>query len=508
MIERLLIKENLSFEEAQIELQKGLVVFTGVSGAGKSVLMDAILALFGIKDSLGTLVEALMDVEIDFDLYGLEQEEFVVLKALKKEKVRYFFNNQAMSRKQVKEICSHFIRYISQKEKNDFTNENLLALLDQVAVSSDKKYNRTLVDYKEVYKNYREIEGKLKAISEEEKKVEELKEFARFEIQKIDQIGPQPEEYEELMEIKKKLSQKEKVENKIVSAQQIFNFEHEVYEVLELLNEKSDFLDDALQELRTVLESASDAFAELDEVNIEEVLDRIEQLSSLKRRYGSIEEALEYRNQKAQELEHYENLSFEKENLQKALNEIRENFDSLLGEMSKNRKKALQVLNQKMNEALKLLNLSHFESLLEEKEPDVLGKDSIKLTLNGTELESVSSGEFNRLRLALLVLKSTYMEEQGVLILDEIDANLSGEESEGVAKVLKMLSASYQVFAISHQPHICIQCDQHFMVTKEDGVSKVREIKGEAREIEVARMISGSEITQEARNFAKKALLG
>ena len=120
---------------------------------------------------------------------------------------------------------------------------------------------------------------------------------------------------------------------------------------------------------------------------------------------------------------------------------------------------------------------------------------------------SVSTGEFNRLRLAILALKSEFMSKNGgILMLDEIDANLSGEESMSVAKVLKQLSKHFQIFVISHQPQLTSMGDQHFLVHKDGDESLVSELKFKERVDEIARIISGNNITNEAKKFAKELL--
>ena len=116
----------------------------------------------------------------------------------------------------------------------------------------------------------------------------------------------------------------------------------------------------------------------------------------------------------------------------------------------------------------------------------------------------MSGGEFNRVRLALMA--STIKEEQGegVLILDEIDANVSGDESIAIAQMISKLSVVYQIFAISHQPHLAAQADQHIVVTKDAKTSQVIELSDEGRVHEISRIIAGENPTQEAIEFAKK----
>lgn len=508
MIERLYLKDHLSFAEAELEFQKGLVVFTGPSGVGKSVLMDAILSLFGIREVQGHLIEALVDAPVDYDAYGIEPDDVAVFKVLKKEKTRYFLNSQSLPKKQLKEIGNAFFRHINQKETGDFENRNLLALLDGICAESDPGHSDLLSDFVRAYAEFDTCEKQYTAICEEEKKVGELKEFAAYEIRKIDSVDPKTGEYDELMRIKKQLSKKEKIEERLTRAREIFECENAVIEVMDMLEVDSAFFTDAMQNLRIELENAAEHFSELEETDIGSLLERIESLSDLKRKYGSIEEALEYRDKKQMELVHYENLSFEKTDLEKQRESLCAKLDSLSVKLTEARQASAEMLGIRLNETLESVFLKNARAIIEHKPLDVSGADLVAIILDGTPLEQVSSGEFNRLRLALLAVKAQYLSEKGVLVLDEIDSNLSGEESEGVAKVLKQLSAKYQVFAISHQPHICILSDQHFLVGKEGKTSTVREIGKEEQVREIARMISGSEITAEAMEFAKKALHG
>ncbi|MDD2641219.1 MAG: DNA recombination protein RecN, partial [Arcobacteraceae bacterium] len=125
----------------------------------------------------------------------------------------------------------------------------------------------------------------------------------------------------------------------------------------------------------------------------------------------------------------------------------------------------------------------------------------------GLKLQTISSGEFNRLRLALLTAMSEVdIVNNGILFLDEIDANLSGKESSAIAKVLTELSKSYQIFAISHQAQLTASATGHFLVDKHNGKSHVRKLNEDERMNEIARMISGENITQEAKDFAQNLL--
>ncbi|MEO1954882.1 MAG: ATPase, partial [Campylobacterales bacterium] len=351
------------------------------------------------------------------------------------------------------------------------------------------------------------VKKELLKIEDEQKKIVELKEFAMFEIKKIEDINPKEAEDEELLKIKKELSKKEKVLENIASANNIFELEHNVFSTLDSLDIDSSFFSDAMNELRAIMESAEDKFSALDEVDIEDILNRIESLSELKRRYGSVTEALKYKEQKILELQKYENIDITKDDLIAKEQNLSKKVKTLADKLSKLRKSELKVFIKDLNKYLKELYLRDAQVEITETEYTQTGKDEILIKLNNTQLQKVSTGEFNRLRLAILALKSNFMSKNaGVLMLDEIDANLSGEESMSVAKVLKKLSKYFQIFVISHQPQLTSMGDQHFLVYKDGNISKTKELNFDEKVDEIARIISGESISNEAKSFAIELL--
>lgn len=502
MIERFYLRDFLSFKEAELEFKKGLVVFTGPSGSGKSILMSSILASLGLDEAKAGLSEATINFPMSLEDIGIEEDDTTVFKQIKKEKVRHFINNQTISKKVLIKLSSSFVRHLSLRDYSDFKNENLLDLIDLFCVEADKKHAQRLKQFKEDFTRLSKIKKELVQIKEEEKKVLELREFAQFEISKIEAISPLENEDEELMQIKKELSKKEKIEEAISRAEELFNYENSVSVSLDLLDINSSFFDDAMNALRAHFEASKERLTELGECDIEEILTRIEQISELKHRYGSVEEALNYKLQKQKELAHYESLDEQKELLSGEINLLEEAVITQAEKISGFRQRALKKILLSFNEFLKQLYLRPANISLLNDELSVNGIDKVEVALNGTALEKVSSGEFNRLRLALLAVKSLQVNEGGILMLDEIDANLSGEESMSVAKVLSHLAKDYQIFVISHQPQLTSQADQHFFISR-DKFSEVKVLENEERVSEIARMISGDKITQEAISFAR-----
>lgn len=508
MISRIYLKDCLSFKEVDLEFKEGLNVFTGPSGAGKSILMQAILSLFSLSDVKSSLGEVtLIDSKIKDESYDIDIDDEIIIKTIKKEKVRFFLNNQTISKKNLNSFSSTLIKHLNLKDTSDFQSNKLIKFLDSLALKRDKKFNSLKEEFDSKYEDLIKSRKALKKILEDESKLEDLKEFAKFEIDKIEAINPQVDEYEELNLIKRKLAKKDKIEEAIKNANGVLNFNSQVSTALELMEVNSSFFDEAINELNNIFENFNDSLYELEDINIEEVLDRIEKLSSLQKRFGSIAEAIEYKEAKKRELDSYENISFEKHQLEKKVSKYSEEVIILAQKISEYRVESASILEKKINYYLKFLYLSNAKIIINNKELDSNGIDFINFELNGVNLDTISSGEFNRLRLALLTSMSEFdIVDNGVLFLDEIDANLSGKESDAISKVLTKLSKSYQIFAISHQPQLTSTSEQHFLVDKHSGVSSVKLLNNSERISEIARMISGEKITEQAVNFAKDLL--
>ena len=507
MIERFYLKDYLSFKEVELNTTGGLIVFSGPSGSGKSILMKSILSSFGVEACDASLCESSVNWHLEMDDFGIENEEINIFKQIKKEKARYFINNQSLSKKAITNLSFNYLRHLSLKDYSDFEDANLLSILDARVENDSKEIVSLKKSYKDSFLKHAEVKAELNAIEEEEKKIVELKEFATFEIKKIQDIDPKPAEDKELLEIKKDLSKKEKLQESISKASAIFESENFVSSTLNLLDNNSSFFDDAMNELRAIFDSAEARFNELDDIDIEEVLNRIEEISWLKKRYGSIEEALEYKEQKALELQRYENIEINKEELVKKEMSLKKEIVNLADSISKLREAQIGKFEKDLNRYLKELYLRDAELSLSRCTLNLNGQDKMEIKLNNTELQKVSTGEFNRLRLAILALKSEFMHKNGgVLMLDEIDANLSGEESMSVAKVLRQLSKHFQIFVISHQPQLTSMGEQHFLIYKEGDESKVKELSLDERVDEIARIISGESVSIEAKNFAKELL--
>ncbi len=507
MIERFYLKDYLSFKESELNFSHGLIVFTGPSGSGKSILMSSILSSLGASSCEAALCESSVTWDIDADSIGIDNDEINVFKHIKKENSRYFINNQSLSKKAINIVATQYLRHLSLKDFSDFENENLLSIIDDRVARKSKKIYTLKENYKENFLELQKIKQELLSIEKEERKIVELKEFAAFEIKKIEDVNPAVGEDEELQKIKKELSKKEKVLEHIEAASGVFEYENYISSALDSLESDSSFIDDALNELRALLDGAQERFSALDDVDIEEILNRVEELSALKRRYGSIKEALAYKEQKKIELQKYENIEITRGDLEVRFKRLNSEVKTLASDITTLRAKELPNFEKDLNRYLNDLYLRNATVSMKEIDLAAFGKDELSININATQLSKISTGEFNRLRLAILALKSEFMSQNGgILMLDEIDANLSGEESMSVAKVLRKLSKHFQIFVISHQPQLTSMGDQHFLVYKNGNESMTKELNADEKIDEIARIISGDIVSNEARKFAKELL--
>jgi len=503
LIERFYLEDYLSFGKVELSFKNGLIIFSGPSGAGKSILFNSIVSLFGVKDAKAKFSEIIVSNQNIKNEDYLIDEEFII-KQTSVSKTRYFLNNQTISKNDLYDFSKGFFKHLHLKDTSDFESENILEYFDFLGGLKFEDYTICHSEFKNCFNELKEIKTKLQKLTQDEENLENLKEFARFEIEKIAKVNPKIGEYEELKGLKDVLSKKEKIEKILNEAKPFLNNTNKISQALEILEVNSSFFDDAINEINNQFEKFYDKIEANEDLNIEETLDRIEQLSNILKKYGSIEEALEYKQIKTKELESYENITFEKAILEKNYKKLTAELEILGEKLSGFRVQFCEILKQDMDIFLADLYLQNLDVVINKTNLTQNGYDEVSFLLNKTELKKLSSGEFNRLRLALLTARSMYeCETNGILFLDEIDANLSGKESESIAKVLKKLSKNYQIFAISHQPQLSSTANQHFLVEKKDEISSVNELCYDDRVVEISRMISGEHITDEARVFAK-----
>ncbi len=276
MIERLYLRDLVTFDEVELEFENGLVVLTGPSGAGKSVLMSAILSSFGhTTQGAAALCEVNLVKPLGLlsDAYELDND--LTLKTLKKEKLRYFINGQNISKKALGEMFMPYVKYLSVRDKGGFESKALLEMIDVQLLGKDKTFKMLLKEYTKRYQNYKVKALQLSKIKEDEAKLAELIEYATYEVEKIASINPKIGEEEELLKVKQQLSRIDKIKDALANATAIFALEGSVEEVYRLLDKDGSVFTDAMNQLRADFEETENLADELEDVDVEEVLDRL-----------------------------------------------------------------------------------------------------------------------------------------------------------------------------------------------------------------------------------------
>jgi DNA repair protein RecN (Recombination protein N) len=507
MISRVYLKDLISFHQAELELKNGLVVFSGPSGAGKSILMNAVLASFGYGVAKSKLCEISIDRPPRLKSEAYEFEDEIVIKSIKRDKIRYYLDGQNISKKSLNTLFKPFVQFLSIRDNSGFKSYELIDIIDSAIASKDRVFKKMLREYKKRYSNYKLKLKELKRVKSDELRLAELIEFATFEIDKIESINPKIGEDEELLKIKYQLSKIDKISDALVSANTIFECEEYVNEIYRLLDkDNSNFLE-MLTQLRDDFNDIETLTEDLAEVNIEEVLDRLEKISYLKNRYGGIKEAIEYAELKRRELKGYKNIEQDKSFLESFLEMELNELSIIAKRISQARRGEVLILEKKLKKYLIELKLPTVKFIFDTISLGELGYDRVEIDLNGSRASTLSGGEFNRVRLALMVVALSNVKDGGVLILDEIDANVSGDESIAIANMISKLSSVYQIFAISHQAHLASKANQHILVAKKNGVtSQAILLDKKGRIDEIARIIGGEKPNQEAINFAIRLL--
>jgi len=507
LIQSLLVKELFSFDRVALEFKPGLIVFSGPSGAGKSLLMNSILSSFGIGSMEAKLSEIVVDkpVTLYSNIYDLEEE--IIIKGIRKDRIRYYLNEQNISKKALYRLFSPMIYYLSVRDNRGFENEMLLTMLDSTIKKQDKSYNKLYEEYQKRYREYQKKATELEVIQEQERQLSELIEFTTFEINKIRDIAPKIGEDEELLLLKKQLSKIDKTTELLAKAEEIFLFESSVSEVLQLARKEDGYFSDTMNQLREDFEQIQSLNEELEDIDVEVLLDRLEKITALKKRYGSIEEALSYQQRKEEELVGYEMIEQDKSILESFLKLEFSELTVLAERITQARIKQAKLFEKNLKGYLSRLKLPPVTFSFNTIPLCEWGADSIDLKMEASSTGTLSGGEHNRLRLALMVVSlESNTEEHGIIVLDEIDANVSGDESIAIAELIATLSEYYQIFAISHQPHLASKAVQHILIDKTNGKSKVTVLDHISRIKEIARIIGGEIPNDEAIAFAKRLL--
>ena len=550
MLERLSIENYALIQQLELELSPSLNIITGETGAGKSILLGALGLIMGnradtavLKDSgRNCVIEGLFDMggyglETFFDENELDYERHTVIRRIVTPagKSRAYVNDLPVQLATLRELAAHLIDIHSQNQGVLVADgEFRIRVLDSLAD------NRGLrAEYGRAYRALREREQELARLREEVGRNRRDEEYMRFQWQQIAALGLHEGELQELEAEQRELSNAEGILAALSEAGGLM--ENDETGVLAALKTAEA----ALQRIGGVLEGTSDlaarihsAYVELKDVSgevaslagriednparLEAVDNRIGAVSDLMRRYGaaSSDELLALGNDLATRLEAITDSDAEIAELEAETGALRVTAEGLAAAVTASRTEASALFDEAVGRVLARLGMPSARFVTEITPSGALspsGADSVRFLFNangGEGLQSLeriaSGGETSRVMLALksVVARSTKLP---TILFDEIDTGVSGKIADAMGRIIAELGDSMQVVNITHLPQVASKGETHFLVYKEaspsGNVTRIRLLDREARVGEIAKMLSGSEVTEAAVAQAR-ALLG
>lgn len=563
MLTSLEIKDYALIEHLNVEFGEGLNIITGETGAGKSIIVDAMGLLLGgrastevvRKGASKSFVEGIFNVEKNKKVHSLLKEneldptqELIIRREISlKGANRCFVNDSPVPLTFINIIGDLLIDIHGQHEHQSLLRtETHIDFLDQYV-----NQESLLADYRKSFKELQNKISELNSLKTKEQTLNEKKDLYSFQIKEIDSVNPTEDEDEKINEELKILENSEKLLELTTSIYDLlYNSENSVQDVLGEVNRKLSELsriDKTLSEIeeenKNVLSQIKDISDSIRSYNskievqpgqVEELRSRLGAINLLKKKYGgSIQAVIEHRKKIGEELLLAKNFSENINEIEEQIKKLRDVCKTKAFDISSKRKAKIPSIEKNVNHTLNELGIAHssFKVMLTnttaEDENYILdGNKKIKITENGCDeieffistnigedvkplIKVASGGEISRVMLALKsVLAKT--EALPVLIFDEIDTGISGRIAQKVGESLGELSKSHQIIAITHLPQIAGNANHHYAVNKklvgERVVSSIIKLDKEKRVEEIAKLMSGEKVTEASIKGAKEMI--
>lgn len=551
MLRELKIENLAIIDELDLEFGNGLIVLTGETGAGKSIILSGINLLIGEKASVDMirsgedhlLAQGVFEINDEqaeelSARFGIETEdnEVIVRRYLDTNgKGKAFVNNIRVSLSSLKDVMGTLVDIVGQHSHQMLLNKNNhIRLLDKF-LGEEGKALRENIGRK--YNEHRDIVLQIDNIEKTRQEAIEKREFYEFQLAEIDRANPQPEEDIRLEEEYKKLFNAGKIKDKILDSNlQLrdgeFNALHFIYnsrknieslcrygdefqEILEKLEKVYYELEDCVDILDTI-----DQDIDIDETRLQKVVDRLDAINKMKSKYGAtIEEIIEFRNGIAEKVELLDENNFEVKRLLKLKEEVEKSYWKYAKELRELRlKKSIEIEKELENE-LKFLKMgdAKFHIVIDKMDSmGINGSDNVEFLIStnvGQDMKPLwkiaSGGEVSRIMLALKVIFSR-VDNIPILIFDEIDTGVGGETVRKIANKMREIGEHAQVVSITHSPAIAARAHQQFYIKKEtvnnNTSTTVKKLDTKGRIEEIARMLAGENVTEAVRKHAEELL--
>ena len=565
MIKSLEVKDYALIEHVNVEFGGGLNIITGETGAGKSILIDAVSLLLGDrastevvrKGAAKSVVEGIFNVDGNKKVKTILEEneieysgELIMRREISlKGSNRCFINDTPVPLNIIKDVGNLLVDLHGQHEHQSLLRtETHVEFLDEFGGSEDE-----LSAYKKHYDQLNKALHDLKSLKEKESSLKEKKEIYSYQIKEIDAVSPVEGEEEKLIEELNILENSEKLLELTSSVyQKIYDSENSIHDALVKIKNELDSLakiDKAFNEVNSECESALtyikdisqfirdyNSKIDLESDHLEGIRERLGALNLLKKKYGgSINSILEFRKKIGGEFELASNFSENISALEEQIKKLKTECGAAADKLSKKRKSSADKIQKEVVLVLNELGINNalFKVKIERSPAESSGGDYI--IINGRQFSFTSSGcdevefyistnagedpkplskvasggEISRIMLALKTILAKN-DKLPLLIFDEIDTGVSGRVAQKVGQSLKSLAAFHQIISITHLPQIAGLADHHFAVEKNSSgervVSSIRKLNVNERVKEVAKLMSGEVVTDASLKGAKELM--
>jgi DNA repair protein RecN (Recombination protein N) len=549
MITSLSIENFALIEKLDIDFSNGFSIITGETGAGKSILLGALGLVLGKRADLTSLknkdekciVEANFSIgKYDLDFFfksndlDYEQQTIIRREILPSGKSRAFVNDSPVNLQQLQDLSFYLIDVHSQHQSLELSEEEYqFKIIDAIANNQELG-----IEFQSFLKKYRVAKSTLESKKNEFSAVLKEKDYEEFLYQELETANLKEGELEELEQQYKTLSNVEFIKENLDKLLSISN--EEEFGVLKNLKEFKAVLQKNVgfsTEYQSLFERTNSLLIEFDDIvkelnresdlvfsdpeKLETINQKLQLIYSLQKKHNvlTVKELIQIQIDLEGKVVSVATLEEEIVKLEKSIKDLELQLDEVANKISKSRREAIPNLSGQLIAVLNLLGMPNVRFKIDIIASETYhnnGKDSLQFLFSankGTDfglLKKVASGgEMSRIMLAVKSILSQYS-KLPTIIFDEIDTGVSGEIANKMGEIMRDMSKTMQVFAITHLPQIAAKGANHYKVFKtvlgENTVSELKLLNNDERIIEIAEMLSGKDISDSAVNHAKALL--
>ncbi|WP_145539781.1 DNA repair protein RecN [Staphylococcus warneri] len=552
MLQTLSIKQFAIIDELEIQFSDGLTVLSGETGSGKSIIIDAIGQLIGMRASSDyvrhgekkAIIEGIFDIDNSKDAIHVLQdlnididEDFLLVKReiFSSGKSICRINNQTITLQDLRKVMQELLDIHGQHETQSLLKQKYhLQLLDDYA---GDQYSDLLSQYHDVFNRYKSKRKELEELESADQALLQRLDLMKFQLEELTEASLKEGEVDQLETDIKRIQNSEKLSLALNNAHMTLTDENAItdrlYELSNFLNEINDIVPDKYVKLKEEIDqfyyTLEDAKHELydemtntefDEQVLNELESRMNLLNNLKRKYGKdVSELIAYQGKLENEINKIENYEQSTSQLREEINDLYKQVIKVGKSLSAKRRKVARELRDHIVSEIQNLQMKDANLEISFKpldEPNIEGIEFVEFLISpnkGEPLKSLnkiaSGGELSRIMLAL---KSIFVKSRGqtAILFDEVDSGVSGQAAQKMAEKMRDIAEYIQVICISHLPQVATMSDHHLLISKhttEDRTTtQVKELENDDRIDEVARMISGASVTDLTRENAKEMI--